>query len=300
MTPLPTRPALRYYGGKWALAPWIISFFPRHRQYVEPFGGAGSVLMQKQRACGEVYNDLNGDVVNVFRVLQDRAMATELHKRCALTPFARAEFNLAMEPTDDHVERARRVIVRAYMGFGSAGGQMRSTGFRYNSNRSGTTPATDWARWPAQIPRYVERLQGVVIEQKPALEVIRNHDHPGTLYYVDPPYVQSARQDRQNGKPRGRYRCEMTDADHHELAEALRCVEGMVVLSGYPCDLYDELYPSPTWERHEISAHADNGGAPYIGGEQTRRTEVVWLNEACATALNRERHQLLLSLEESA
>ncbi|TJV23013.1 MAG: DNA adenine methylase, partial [Mesorhizobium sp.] len=146
----PTRPVLRWHGGKWLLAPWIIEHFPAHRIYVEPFGGAASVLLRKPRAYAEVYNDLDGDVVNLFRVLQDPLGGGELMRRLELTPFARAEFELGWDATDDQVERARRLIIRAFMGFGSnahsdMGRGHKTTGFRANSSRSGTTPAHDWS-----------------------------------------------------------------------------------------------------------------------------------------------------------
>ena len=92
----PTRPVLRWHGGKWLLAPWIIGHFSEHRVYVEPFGGAGSVLMRKPRCYAEVWNDLDGEVVNLFRVLRS-ARAQELVDVIRLTPFARDEFVAAYE-----------------------------------------------------------------------------------------------------------------------------------------------------------------------------------------------------------
>ena len=142
----PLRPALRYHGGKWRLAPWIIAHFPPHRVYVEPFGGAASVLLRKPRSYAEVYNELSGDVVNLFRVLRDAALSARLLEQIALTPYARDEFESTYEDRADPVDRARALIVRSMMSFGSNGHNARvKTGFRADSNRSGTTPAHDWA-----------------------------------------------------------------------------------------------------------------------------------------------------------
>src|SRR4051812_27379642 len=115
----PTRPVLRWHGGKWKLAPFVLPFFPPHRIYVEPFGGAGSLLMRKERVYAEIYNDLDDVVVNLFRVLRDEAKGTRLIDALRLTPFARAEFDEALEEAEDDVERARHLVVRSYMGFGS-------------------------------------------------------------------------------------------------------------------------------------------------------------------------------------
>lgn len=278
----PTRPILRYHGGKWKLAPWILQHFPEHRVYVEPFGGAGSVLLRKPRSYGEIYNDLDGEVVNVFRVLRDPSRSHELRTLLELTPFAREEFFSSYgEPVDD-VDRAYRMIVRSFMGFGSAGmTRMHITGFRFTANRSGTTPAHDWARWPFEVPALVERLQGVVIENRDAATVIEQHDTETTLFYVDPPYPPGTRSSlsHKNGNRGHYYRHDMTDKDHRRLAGALRAGKGMVVLSGYPCDLYDrELYPD--WKRVE-RAHMADGARP--------RTEVLWLNQAAANALEDRR-----------
>lgn len=260
----PTRPALRYHGGKWKLAPWIVSNFPPHRVYVEPYGGAASVLLRKGRSYAEVYNDLSGDVVNLFRVLRDEGQAQRLRTALELTPFAREEFYEAYEEIQEPVERARRLILRSFMGFGSNGHERR-TGFRSNSNRSGTTPAHDWVNYPSVIPTFTERLRGVVIENRPALEILPTHDGPETLFYVDPPYVA---QTRDGGSD---YAHEMTDEDHRTMAAALHEIRGKVVLSGYPSDLYNSLFSD--WERVERAAHADGA---------RERTEVLWLNPAAA------------------
>lgn len=266
---IPTRPVLRYHGGKWILAPWIISHFPAHRVYTEAFGGAASVLMRKPRSYGEVYNDLDGEIVNLFRVLRG-ADAGKLIESLRLTPFSRPDFLESYEASEYPLEQARRTVVRSFMGFGSGAASGNKTGFRANSNRSGTTPAHDWGNFPSALAAVTERLQGVVIEHRPAAELIAQHDSPETLHYVDPPYPIST---RKMGNPycgKG-YRFELTDDNHRELAATLHAVTGMVVLSGYPCALYDdELYAD--WRRIERAAHADGA---------RKRTEVLWMNDAC-------------------
>ena len=133
------------------------------------------------------------------------------------------------------------------MGFASTVTGKWTTGFRGDSNRSGTTPAHDWRNYPNALSAAVERLRGVVIENQPAIKVIRDYDSPETLYYIDPTYPYETRNKRWAGNA---YRYEMTDDDHRKLAEVLWSIEGMSVISGYPCKLYDcELYPD--WRRVE-------------------------------------------------
>ena len=274
-----TRPILRYHGGKFRLAPWIVSLFPAHQVYVEPFGGAASVLMHKVPARSEVYNDIADEIVNVFRVLRDPGQAARLARLIELTPFARAEFDLSYQPSDDPVEQARRTVVRSFMGHGSGAVYSKhATGFRTGIRGSrNQSVAGDLLTWPDQVPAFVARLRGVSIESRDALYLMARTDGPGTLFYVDPPYPHSTR-----GSARGvrqKYAQELTDEDHRRLADVLKDLQGMVVLSGYPCELYDrELYAD--WERHERQALADGG---------RKRTEVVWLNPACSEALHRSR-----------
>ena len=254
-----SRPLVRYHGGKWMLAPWIISHFPPHRTYVEPFGGGGSVLLRKPRSYAEVYNDLDGEIVNLFTMARERG--EELAKLCELTPFARVEFTQSYEPTDDRLEQARRTLARSFMGFGS-NSHTKATGFRANSNRSGTTPAHDWMNYPDALRITIQRLRGIVIENRDAVKCMTQHDTPETLHYADPPYVMSTRSDGH-----GDYSHEMTDADHEALASALRGLSGMVIVSGYRCDMYDSLYAG--WKRIDKAANADGAA---------KRIESLWLS----------------------
>lgn len=266
----PNRPAIRYHGGKWNLSRWILQYFPAHRVYVEPYGGGASVLLRKPRSYAEVYNDLNGDVVNLFRVLQNEITARWLQSLLELTPFARSEFYLSYEDTSDPIERARRTIIRSYMGHGNTGvTQKARTGFRSCSNRSGTTPAHDWANYPACIALYTERLRGVVIECRDALDVMRQHDSDQTLHYVDPPYVHATRGCNK------RYTIEMTDVEHRALADFLHTLRGFVVISGYDSQLYNEIYDG--WGHTETIALADGA---------LKRIERLWFSPKTASALH--------------
>ena len=271
----PTRPICRYHGGKWKLADWIIGYFPEHRTYVEPFGGAASVLLKKERCHAEVYNDLAGEMVNLFKVARDHG--DKLATLVTLTPFSRDEFLRSYEVTADPLEQARRTLVRSYMGFGSASASRQATGFRANSNRSGTSPARDWANYPDSLRLVIDRLRGVVIENKDAKSIMAQHDSNETLFYVDPPYVAATRDAGAD------YLHEMDDTQHLELATFMRGLRGMVIVSGYPSPLYETAFDG--WFRIEREAFAD-GARP--------RTEVLWLNKAASDALHTEDAQLSL------
>lgn len=264
------RPIVRYHGGKWKLAPWIVSNFPEHRVYVEAFGGGGSVLLRKPRSYAEIYNDLDAEIVSLFRVARDHG--PKLKEKLELTPFSRDEYLEAWYPSEDPIKQARRTVIRSFMGFGSAAitlmrlpdnpgrGGLAKTGFRSNSNRSGTTPAHDWKNYPDALSSIIKRLQGVVIENKDALSVIADHDSADTLFYIDPPYLPETRDKGQD------YKFEMTKDDHIGLAECLNKVRGKVVLSCYQSKLYDDLYRG--WIRHEKDAFADGA---------RKRVEIIYI-----------------------
>lgn len=264
------RPVLRYHGGKFMLAPWIISHFPPHRVYTEVFGGAASVLMLKSRSYAEVYNDKWDTVVNVFRIMRDPTQAKELERVLRLTPFSRTEFNLTgeeqLQSTTNPIERARLTILRSFAGFGSASTNAKhSTGFRSNSHRSGTTPAMDWVNYPDNISSFVERLRGVTIENRDYAEVLLQHDSPRTLHFLDPPYVHAT---RNMARGNASYAHEFNDDDHRRMADVVHTLKGMVIICGYESDLYQELFPDFQVIRRK--AFADGAG---------ERIECLWFNQ---------------------
>lgn len=260
------RPALRYHGAKWKLAKWIVGHLPAHRVYVEPYGGSAAVLLNKPRSWLEVYNDLDHQVVGFFRTLREQPEA--LIRAIELTPYAKEEWEIAHEESADPVERARRFYVMAYQNIAGPTAQW-SSGWRRQkavTTENGVRRMTPAAISFADVDHLWEiadRLRGVQIECDEALAVIERYDAEETLFYVDPPYVASTR-----GRwAKTAYRHEMTDREHCELARALRGVNGMVVLSGYDCELYAELYGD--WVRVSRETRTNSAGSA---------TEMLWLS----------------------
>jgi DNA adenine methylase len=259
-------PVLKYYGSKFRLAQWIISFFPAHRHYVEPFGGAANVLLVKEPSRLETYNDLNSQIVNFFRVLRNQP--DELLQQIRLTPWARAEFEncLAEIETDNPIEAARRLFFRLWMSFQSA----------FLSARGNWRRANGGARSPIRDIRFEnlvaasQRLQTVQIENRDAFRLIREMDSPDTLFYLDPPYVFSTRSTKKA------YSHEMTNDRHREFADLLYGLKGFVVLSGYPSQIYEELFERRGWARFDKEAVVMGGG---------KKTECLWLSPRTAAAL---------------
>lgn len=266
----PQRPALRYHGSKWLLAPWIISHLPPHQCYVEPFGGAAAVLLRKPRSWLEVYNDIDNQVVNFFRVLREQP--EELIRAIRLTPYAYAEWSLSLLDDPDPVEMARRFYVRAFQGIAGATAQWR-TGWRrqrFTNVKRRMTPASKSFARVKHLYDVAERLRGVQIECLDALEVLQRYDSPDTLFYLDPPYVSST---RSRWKKKA-YSTEMTDRDHRELARAVQDLQGMVVLSGYGCPLYEDLYGRWQCVEREARTNSQYGTA----------TESLWLSPSAMAA----------------
>ena len=230
------------------------------------------MLLRKTPVDAEIYNDLDGDIVNLFRVLRDEEQSEDLRSLLRLTPFARDEFELAYEPSDCSVEAARRLLVRAAMGHSSAAhNPSHRTSFRQKAWRRGKALPLDWSRIPDALEPITERLRGVVIENRDALKVLMAWDDEHTLHYVDPPYVHSTRHGDASNRA---YRHEMDDDAHHELLSLLLGLKGMVILSGYANPIYDETLK--TWARIEtVATKSSSRGA-------SQAAEVLWLNPAAA------------------
>jgi len=251
-----TSPPVRYFGGKWRIASWIIEQFPPHTTYVEPFCGGASILFRKTPSKVEVINDLNHDIVTFFDVL--RSNPDDLIHAIQMTPYAREEHKRAHLPADDPIERARRFYVRSRQSFGSGEGQY-NTGWRFQADdRRGTSCVGEWNNtdnlWLA-----AERLKAVQIESDDALSCIRRFDHPDTLFYVDPPYLFETRHSNEH-----RYAHELTDQQHIELAELLNSVQGMVLLSGYGSDLYQDLFQDWRCIQKDTRTNANHEATEYL------------------------------------
>lgn len=270
----PKRPLLRYFGGKWQLRHWIISHLPEHRFYAEPFAGAASVLLGKDPSPrGEIINDLNGDVVNLFKVMQGQDTSEELMRRLEWTPYAQAELVAAREPSDDPVEKARKMLVKSFMGIEVAGVKGGASGFRMGNVDLGRLDqegkqtfrncAKDWNNWKNQLGVIRERLSEVMIYQKDALAFIGLMDSPDCLLYVDPPYHYDTRSNT-------RYTVEF--AEHGALVTRLMACSAKVVLSGYQCEAYAPL-EAAGWVRVEKESRANMS--------LTRRMECLWKSPNC-------------------
>lgn len=260
-------PALKYFGSKWRIAPWIIKNLPQHRLYCEPFGGAAAVLLRKPPSEKEVYNDLDGELVNFFQVIQSEEGAARLFKMASRTPYSREVFERAfqrypVEYSYHPIECALNLAIRSFMSVNSEAMWKEKIGF---SNRNHIHPTSghwaprEWRNWQRSIASLHKRFQNVIIENRDAIELIRAQDREDTLFYVDPPYVPQARSG-------GGYKCDMTEAEHIGLLECLKNVKGRVVLSGYDCPLYAERLSG--WQRITRQEQANMGG---------KRVEVLWM-----------------------
>lgn len=249
----------KYPGSKWSVARWIISFFPAHHSYLEPFFGTGAVLFNKPRSNIETVNDLDGNVVNLFECI--RADPEKLAGSIYMTPYAREVYEkaFAVNP-EEPFEKALNFYIRLNMGHG----------FRTNGEKVGwkndvqgrerSYASQDWCNLPEKIMQAAERLRGVQIENRPAAELIPRFNFGNVLIYCDPPYMLSTRHGKQ-------YRHEMDDRDHEELLALLLEHKGPVIISGYETDLYNTMLAG--WNRYEHAAYSQ---------VCSKKREVIWMN----------------------
>lgn len=270
------RPPLPYYGAKGRLAPRIASLLPAHEVYVEPFAGSAAVLFAKPPAQHEVINDLDGNVITFFRVLRDQP--DELTRACQLSPYARSEYRAARLDEDvTDLERARRVFVRATQAFNGDGLSAGRSASWSCGARSGDAYVSRTRGRADRLYEVAERLRGVLIESRDALDVIPAYDGPDVALYVDPPYLGSTRASLNAGDNRRRsdYHHDMPGEDEHRaLAKVLTACRGAVLLSGYDSDLYRELYGD--WWRTSMPVTRPTTNR--AGGTGASAVEVLWSN----------------------
>ena len=257
-----SRPVMRYPSGKWKAAGWIIDHFPRHEVYVEVFGGAASVLMQKEPSRTEIYNDIDSRIVNIFRVLRDPIQAEELKRLLELTPFATKEYEDCYGQPENAIDDARMMIARSFFGIGSDS-IFRRNGFRRGFKNHKLDSNNAFSSYTECLPYFVNRLRDVIIENFDWRKLIKVYDSKDTLFYVDPPYLEEVCSSNSVT-----YEYRISREEHLELSEVLRSSQGNVVLSGYQCELYDDLYKG--WFS---AAHTA------IAGSGRRRTEMIWIKQ---------------------
>lgn len=274
----PARPPGRYHGSKHTPGPWIISNLPAdHDTFVESHCGMANVLMLKERSLIEVINDRNGDVVNFFKMLRERP--EELIRAIDLTPFAWDEWKLSYEPAAEPLEQARRFYTRSFLSIAGPTSSSANPGFRrqkkFSRGKGGKKTMTSAAQTFADVEHLwtvARRLKGVTIENEDALKLMRRYDLERTLFYVDPPYYSETR----TRAARSAYSHELTHDDHVELLRTLKLLGGMVALSGYRCELYDDELQE--WTRYDRSFRVNGPGS---------RVESLWLNPAAEDAKGR-------------
>lgn len=250
---------MKYPGSKWSIANWVISFFPSHHSYLEPFLGSGAVLFNKPRSNIETVNDLDGNVINLFEWI--RRDPEKLAREIYLTPYARQIYNTAFETEPkDSFEKAVNFYIRLNMGHG----------FRTNGEKVGwkddvqgrerAYSSQDWCNLPGKIMQAAERLRGVQIENMPAVELMQRFNYSNVLIYADPPYVLSTRHGKQ-------YRCEMDNKAQSELLDVLMAHKGPVLISGYDNELYNNRLQG--WNREETTCYSQ---------VSSKKREILWMN----------------------
>ena len=251
------KPLLKYPGGKWRISKWIIDHFPEHKVYLEPFFGSGAVFFNKQPSYIETVNDIDGNIVNLFRVCRDfpKQLATAIN----LTPFARDEFISCYEmKVDDPIERARRTIVRYHQSFGTSNSSRNS--WRNVQTYGGPRCATMWNYLPQAVIECCERIKEAQIENTDALELIKRYDDENTLIYCDPPYLPSLRK-------KNMYASEMDENQHRALLKVICKSKSKIIISGYDSQLYNDMLAG--WNSDTIETTAQMG---------LHRVEKIWFN----------------------
>lgn len=265
------RAPFAWYGGKAYYAEWLMKHFPEHRVFVEPFGGAGNMLIRKRPSDVEVYNDLDARLVNFFTVLRERPMFEELVRRASLTPYSRDVFeSLAMSPEpEEPVERAWWFFVRCRQSIGGLGMSKltrKSWSVSLRTRRAMAEPVSKYLSAIDGLEDLAARFSTVLIENSPAEELVAKHDAEDVFFYCDPPYVPATR----HGSLAKTYGHEMTLEQHRSLLELLLGCKGRVMISGYEHELYEELLGG--WRRETVK------GKSHLSNSGEDRLEVAWMN----------------------
>ncbi|MDD3759802.1 MAG: DNA adenine methylase [Acidithiobacillus sp.] len=265
-------PAFSWMGGKNRIRDRIVPYTIGASLYVEPFAGALNVLLGRPCKGMEVVNDRDERIINFYRVLQDDVLRDRLLQKLKYTPYARAEFgralNVLRDPASGNVDRSWAFFVAQNQGI-SGGGCNAS-----NENNWGVSKERDTAarfRWHVQeLEKLAERLSGVIIENRDALQLLSTWDAPHAVFYCDPPYVPDTRK----MDHRSRYQEEMRLEDHHALIDTLLHLKGQAILSGYRHEDVHGPLESAGWQRIDTKVHLYAS----VQDKNQKRTECLWIS----------------------
>ena len=248
---------LRYPGAKWSMAKEIIKYFPEHKGYLEPYFGSGGVLFNKGKSSLETINDIDGEVVNFFRIL--KAEGKKLQTSLCLVPYSRQLYEQMVnyQPTENY-DRAIRFFIISWMSH--SGYQPNKTGWSHSKNPNGPNKATIFKNVVDSLEQFADRLREVQIENTNALELIKAHDFKDTLIYLDPPYLLETRKQHL-------YKHEMSNKEHKELLETIVNMKAKILLSGYENNLYNSILKN--WNKEVFKS---------LDGKGNIKQEVIWFN----------------------
>ncbi|MCR6111783.1 DNA adenine methylase [Bacillus sp. A301a_S52] len=251
---------LHYPGSKWRLANWIIDHMPDHKTYLEPFFGSGAILFNKPRTKVETVNDIDGEVVNLFKVIREKS--EEFTYLINYTPYAREEYDNSYDEANHDVERARRFLTRCWQSIG--GKTSDKTGWRSIIDPNGPYPPKDFDNLPRRVIEVAERLKNVQIENQDFEQLLERYRRPEVLIYADPPYLSQTRTNRH-------YKYEMSEYEHEILLDYLNDHPGPVLLSGYEHHIYNHYLSE--WKKETMSSNSEAGA---------KKKEVLWINPVAA------------------
>ena len=248
-------------GGKTRLASKIIETFPKHSVFVDVFGGAGHIILRKPKlGCLNVYNDVDEEMYNLFKILQHKEKSKRLLQYLKVIPYSRQFFNELRDGVyniedDEDIQRAFKYICIMKLSFG--GDYMnRTPTFACVKTCYKIKSKNIYRRVVACLPE----LRSICIEKLNYDKVITRYDSDNTLFYCDPPYID-----------REKYYKGYTYDDHKKLAELLNGVKGKVCISYYDDPSIYELYPKDKWNYHYLVGYIDST----ITGDTCRKTTEV-------------------------
>ena len=258
-----------YFGGKFFMADKLMPLFPEHKTYVEVFGGSGAILINKKPSEIEVYNDIDGELYNFFKVIADKKLFKKFQEKISLLPYSRECYYEYRDMRTDKLDKAGRAVRFYYL--------IKST---INGEHPNSKKGPGWRfSIDVNIPQYVrnsidklslihKRLSEVYIDNLDFRKLIANWDRPDTFFYLDPPYVVSSRKS-------GGYMFEMMDEDHNDLIDILLNIKGKWLLSGYDNDIYNKRLSD--FYRQDFNCLA-NSLRYRDKNNNPGRTETVWAN----------------------